>query len=188
MNALASILGAVYVMSEFGLSVVKRARRGEAQVADQGSLALIWLVVGFSMFSAYSLKYAVPQFDFQSLGVAASVAGAVLFVVGLAIRWYAIIYLGRFFTVNVAIAHDHKLIEDGPYRYVRHPAYSGGLLAFVGLGLCIGNWVSLAVVLVPILSVFLWRIHVEEAALLTGLGAPYRSYMDRTKRLIPGVY
>ena len=56
------------------------------------------------------------------------------------------------------------------------------------LALCIGNWVSIAVMAVPILSVFLWRIHVEEAALLSGLGSQYRSYMDRTKRLIPDVY
>ena len=188
MTALASILSAVYVMSEFGLSMVKRARSGESRVADQGSLGLIWLVVGFSMFSAFSLKYALPQFDFQSLTGAVTLIGTAVFVAGLAFRWYAIIYLGRFFTVNVAIARDHKLIADGPYRYVRHPAYSGGLLAFLGLGLCIGNWVSIIVVAVPILSVFLWRIHVEEAALLSGLGAQYRSYMDRTKRLIPGIY
>jgi protein-S-isoprenylcysteine O-methyltransferase Ste14 len=174
-------------MSEFGLSTFKRARSGESRVADQGSLAMIWLVVGFSMFSAFSLKYAMPQFDFQSPTAAASI-GTAVFVAGLAIRWYAIICLGRFFTVNVAIVSDHKLIENGPYRYVRHPAYSGGLLAFLGLGLCIGNWVSIAVIAIPILSVFLWRMHVEEAALLSGLGNPYRSYMDRTKRLIPGVY
>jgi protein-S-isoprenylcysteine O-methyltransferase len=187
MNALAQILSAVYVLSEFGLSAFRRARSGESRLADQGSLAMIWLVVGFSMFSAFSLKYAVPQFDFQFLRAAALI-GTAVFVAGLAIRWYAIIYLGRFFTVNVAIARDHKLIEGGPYRYVRHPSYSGGLLAFLGLGLSIGNWVSLVVVAVPILSVFLWRIHVEEAALLSGLGDHYRSYMIRTKRLIPGVY
>jgi protein-S-isoprenylcysteine O-methyltransferase len=187
MNALASILGAVYVMSEFGLSVFKRARSGESRVADQGSLPMIWLVVGLSMFSAFSLNYAVPQLEFRS-PAAAAFGGTALFVAGLAIRWYAIIYLGRFFTVNVAIARDHELIEDGPYRRVRHPAYSGGLLAFLGIGLCIGNWASIAVIVIPILSVFLWRIHVEEAALLSGLGDQYRSYMNRTKRLIPGVY
>jgi protein-S-isoprenylcysteine O-methyltransferase len=186
MNALASILGAVYVVSEFGLSAFKRAS-GESRAADQGSLAMIWLVVGFSMFSAFSLRYALPQFGFRFPALAASI-GTAVFAVGLAIRWYAIIYLGRFFTVNVAIAQDHKLIEGGPYRHVRHPSYSGGLLAFLGLGLCIGNWVSLVVVAVPILAVFLWRIHVEEAALLAGLGNQYRSYMDRTKRLIPGIY
>jgi protein-S-isoprenylcysteine O-methyltransferase len=188
MKSLASILSAVYVISELGLSMVKRARTAESRFADQGSLGLIWLVVGLSMFSAFSLKYALPQFDFQFRTTDATLIGTAAFVAGLAIRWYAIIHLGRFFTVNVAIAHDHRLIEEGPYRYVRHPAYSGGLLAFLGLGLCIGNWVSIAVMAVPIFSVFLWRIHVEEAALLSGLGGQYRNYMDRTKRLIPGVY
>ena len=188
MNALASILAAVYVASELGLSIVKRARSGKSRLADQGSLALLWIVISCSMFLAFSQKYAMPQFDLRTLAVPATAIGAVLFAAGLAIRWYAIIYLGRFFTVNVAIASDHKLIDGGPYRFVRHPSYSGAQLAFLGLGLCIGNWASIAIVAIPILSVFLWRIHVEEAALLLGLGDQYRRYMDRTKRLIPGVY
>jgi protein-S-isoprenylcysteine O-methyltransferase len=187
-NALASILAAVYVASEFALSIAKRARSGKTRLADQGSLALLWIVISCSMFLAFSEKYDAPQFDFRSLAVPAMAIGAVVFVAGLAIRWYAIIYLGRFFTVNVAIASDHKLIDGGPYRFVRHPSYSGALLAFLGLGLCIGNWASIAVMAIPILAVFLWRIHVEESALLRGLGNQYRSYMDRTKRLIPGIY
>jgi protein-S-isoprenylcysteine O-methyltransferase len=187
-NALASILAAVYVASEIGLNIVKRARSGKTRLADRGSLALLWIVISCSMFLAFSQKYETPQFDFQTLAVPASAVGAVFFVAGLVIRWYAIIYLGRFFTVNVAIANDHKLIDGGPYRYVRHPSYSGALLAFFGLALCVGNWASLAIIAIPILAVFLWRIHVEEAALLRGLGDQYRSYMDRTKRLIPGVY
>jgi protein-S-isoprenylcysteine O-methyltransferase len=178
-NALASILAAVYVASEFALSIVKRARSGKSRLADRGSLALLWIVISCSMFLAFSQKHETPQFDFRTLAVPATAMGVVVFVAGLAIRWYAIIYLGRFFTVNVAIASDHELIDGGPYRYVRHPSYSGALLAFFGLGLCIGN---------SILAVFLWRIHVEEAALLRGLGNQYQSYMDRTKRLIPGVY
>ena len=188
MNALASILAGVYVASEIGLNIVKRARSGKTRLADRGSLALLWIVISCSMFLAFSQKYASPQFDFRTLAVPATAIGALFFVAGLAIRWHAIIYLGRFFTVNVAIANDHKLIDGGPYRYVRHPSYSGALLAFLGLALCIGNWASLAIIAVPILAVFLWRIHVEETALLRGLGNEYQSYMDRTKRLIPGVY
>lgn len=187
MNLLAAFSG-IYVASEIGLGIVKRARSSESRIADQGSLGLIWVVVSCSMFLAFSLRYSRPQYDFRSAAPIAAALGTALFLAGLAIRWYAIIYLGRFFTVNVAIAKDHKLIEGGPYRYVRHPAYSGALLAFFGLGLCLGNWMSLAAVAIPILAVFLWRIHVEEAALLAGLGSQYRSYMDRTKRLFPGVY
>ena len=61
-------------------------------------------------------------------------------------------------------------------------------MAFLGLGLCLGNWVSMWVMFVPIFLVFLRRMNVEEAALLQGLGEPYRNYMRRTKRLVPGLY
>jgi protein-S-isoprenylcysteine O-methyltransferase len=114
--------------------------------------------------------------------------GVVVFFTGIALRWYAIIYLGRYFTVNVAIAADHRVIETGPYRYVRHPSYTGALTAFLGLGLCLANWLSLACAVIPTLCVFLWRIRIEEAALVEGLGGKYRDYMRHTRRLIPAIY
>ena len=61
-------------------------------------------------------------------------------------------------------------------------------MAFVGLGLCLGNWGSLAVLVVPVVPAFSWRIRVEEAALTRALGDAYRGYMRRTKRLIPALY
>jgi protein-S-isoprenylcysteine O-methyltransferase len=185
MNRLVSILGAIFTVSEITLSIRKRASSGES---DRGSLKLIWIVIGGSVFAAFSASFALPGANFAALIAPARVAGTAVFAVGLTLRWYAIIYLGRFFTVNVAIAADHQLIESGPYRYVRHPSYTGALMAFLGLGLCIGNWVSIALILVPTSLVYLWRMRVEEAALLQALGDQYRSYMDRTKRLIPGVY
>jgi protein-S-isoprenylcysteine O-methyltransferase len=187
-NQLASLMGAIYWVSEIALSVRKRAAGSrESQLADRGSLRLLWIVIGCSVFAAFFLSFAIPEADLNSFRPARPV-GILFFVLGLMLRWYAIIYLGRFFTVNVAIAADHQVIEGGPYRYIRHPSYTGALMAFLGLGLCIGNWVSLAVLLVPVAGVFLWRMHVEESALLQGLGDRYRSYMARTKRLIPGVY
>jgi protein-S-isoprenylcysteine O-methyltransferase len=116
------------------------------------------------------------------------VLGIGVFVMGLALRFYSVMYLGRFFTINVAIASDHRLIDRGPYRFIRHPSYTGVLMLFFGLGLGLGNWVSVVIIMVPIFAAFLWRMRVEEAALLEALGEPYRNYMRRTKRLIPWIY
>ncbi|HEU6448587.1 MAG TPA: isoprenylcysteine carboxylmethyltransferase family protein [Verrucomicrobiae bacterium] len=107
---------------------------------------------------------------------------------GIVLRWYAILYLGRFFTVNVAIAEDHRLIDTGPYHFIRHPSYTGSLLSALGVAMSLQNWISFLIVFVSILAVTLWRIHIEEQALAEGLGQPYRSYMKRTKRLVPGIY
>jgi protein-S-isoprenylcysteine O-methyltransferase len=140
-----------------------------------------------SVALAFNLEYSFPAAAMNA-APALRYLGIALFVAGLALRWYAIVHLGRFFTVNVSIAADHRLIDTGPYRIVRHPSYTGALMAFLGLGLCIANWASLLSLLVPICLAFLRRIHVEEAVLLQALGDQYRDYMRRTKRLIPAIY
>jgi protein-S-isoprenylcysteine O-methyltransferase len=181
------VLGFIYFCSELALTSRRRAEEGAAGDADRGSLKLLWIVIGISMFFGFGLAHAVPGASLDGIpGV--RIAGIVLFAAGLALRWYSIMHLGRFFTVNVAIAADHRLIDTGPYRLVRHPSYTGALAAFAGLGLCLANWVSLAVILLPVTLVFLRRIRVEEAALAEALGDSYRNYMRRTKRLIPAIY
>jgi protein-S-isoprenylcysteine O-methyltransferase Ste14 len=187
-GAIPSVLGMMYALSELVLSLLKRADRGESRVSDRGSLRLLWIVIMASVACAFSAAFQWPTLGMDRLAAPARALGVVVFAAGLIIRWRAIIYLGRFFTVNVAIRSDHRLIDDGPYRHVRHPSYTGAVMAFVGLGLCMGNWASLLLLTVPILAVFLWRMRVEEAALLQGLGAAYESYMRRTRRLIPFVY
>jgi len=186
-DSMAWVLGLIYVLSELGLTLKKRAKADESRDADRGSLALIWIVIVASVTLAFNAAYALPAAGMTEvrtlrfLGIAA-------FAAGLAIRWYAIVHLGRFFTVNVAIAASHRVIDTGPYRFVRHPSYTGALMAFLGLALCLANWASLVILLVPVFLVFLRRMHVEEGALLQALGDEYRDYMRRTKRLIPAVY
>jgi protein-S-isoprenylcysteine O-methyltransferase len=116
------------------------------------------------------------------------VTGVVLFAAGLVFRWWAIITLGRFFTMDVTIEKDHELVERGPFRLVRHPSYTGVLLAFVGYALTLRNWGAMLVILVPIFVAFVRRMKVEEEALSRALGDRYAGYMKRTKRLIPGIY
>jgi protein-S-isoprenylcysteine O-methyltransferase len=180
------ILGFLYALSEAGLVWLKRSGKAAAD-ADRGSLPLIWLVIGASVAAAFLCANALPGLALGPAGIWRP-AGAAVFAAGIGVRWYAILSLGRFFTVNVAIASDHQLVETGPYRRVRHPSYTGALLAFLGLGLCLDNWASLAALVVPVSVVFWWRMRIEEAALLETFGERYRDYMRRTRRLIPFIY
>ncbi|HEV8194260.1 MAG TPA: isoprenylcysteine carboxylmethyltransferase family protein [Ktedonobacterales bacterium] len=115
-------------------------------------------------------------------------AGIALMLLGAAFRAYAIRVLGRYFIVTVAIGPDQPVIDAGPYRYIRHPAYSGALLALLGVGLTLTNWASLAVLVICNLVGFAYRVAVEEQALREVLGPPYIAYMGRTRRFIPFVF
>jgi protein-S-isoprenylcysteine O-methyltransferase len=79
-------------------------------------------------------------------------------------------------------------VQEGLYRWVRHPSYLGALIAFLGFALALGNWWSVAVFALVTPAAYLFRIREEDAALAAALGEPYRDYCRRTKRLIPGVY
>lgn len=176
----------VFAFSELGLLVFKRSKGG-AKSADNGSLRGLWLVIALAIYAAIDVSYRWPRFAFPSSG-ALYVFAIVLFVCGLGLRWWSIIHLGRFFTVNVAIAKDHRIVDDGPYRLLRHPSYTGALVGFCGLALMLGNWLSAALLLVPITAMFLWRIGIEERALSAAFGPAYEAYKARTKRLVPFVY
>lgn len=180
----AYVLGAVFGISELGLSLFKRSK-GDASSKDRSSLALIWTVIGVALFFAFGLSRQGPPLP---AGQVLYPVGVALTLGGIALRWFAILWLGRWFTVNVAIAADQPLVDTGPYRFVRHPSYTGALLAFLGLGLCIGHWLSLVIIMLPALAVFGWRIHVEEAVLAEAFGPRWTAYAARTKRLLPGIY
>lgn len=179
-------LSALLLASEVTLAVAKRSKV-HAGEKDRSTLLLLWLVICASIFAGFFLRAAFPQVSLPHPRFF-YIAGLVLFILGLIIRWIAIIYLGRFFTVNVAIAEDHELVTTGPYHYVRHPSYTGTLLVFFGFGLCMLNLFSLTAIFVPIAAAFLWRMHVEEQALRQAFGDRYEIYIANTARLLPGVY
>lgn len=180
------LVGAALFVSEVALVFAKRSKSRTAG-KDRFTLPLLWTVIGASIFAGFFLRAAFPQGRLPHPQVF-YVLGLILFVLGLIVRWIAIVHLGRFFTVNLAIAEDHQLITTGPYRFVRHPSYTGTLLIFLGFGLCMLNIFSLAAEFLPISAAFLWRMHVEEAALKDAFGEQYRSYAASTRRLIPFVY
>jgi protein-S-isoprenylcysteine O-methyltransferase len=179
------LLGVAYGLSEAGLGLLKRSRDDSVD-ADDSSLRMLWITIMLAVTAGFLVSSRAPAAAIANRAV--FWAGCALFGLGLALRWYSIMYLGRFFTVNVAIHSGHEVIDTGPYRFIRHPSYAGALLAFLGLALSLANWWSLALIMVPVLWAFSRRISVEESALASALGAPYIQYMARTKRLAPFIY
>jgi len=150
-------------------------------------MALLWVVITGSVTAGVWLQS-------HELGRIAVTPGRlrqvalVLLVAGLGVRWAAILTLGKLFNTNVAVHADHAIVRRGLYGRVRHPAYSGLLLAFAGLGLSFGNWLSVAVVVVPIGAAIRHRIAVEERVLVEAFGQEYIDYMSVTNRLVPWIY
>jgi protein-S-isoprenylcysteine O-methyltransferase len=180
------VLGSLFGLSELLLALLKRSKEGSIS-RDRGSLWLLWAVILACIGLANASVLLVPGLESAWLHTI-RLYGATLFVAGLALRWYSIIHLGRFFTVNVAIAADQRVVDSGPYRLIRHPSYAGALAAFLGLGICSENYLALLLLVLPVGLAFLRRISIEEAALNEALGTSYSAYAKRTKRLIPWFY
>jgi len=114
--------------------------------------------------------------------------GSIIIWLGLTLRFWAVQTLGKYFRTTVMIQKDHTVIESGPYKILRHPSYTGDLLAIIGVGIGMDNWIGLILMLLISLWAFHKRIVVEEQTLVQSLGCGYCDYMKRTKRLIPFIY
>ena len=186
MNLFFNIVYGCWLLSEIILNRVLRSRQGDQPLKGKHSLTIIWVTAIASAFTAGQLAEHT-QFPLANWGGIGH-TGIGLILLGMIIRLIAIVSLGRFFTVDVAIRQGHTLKKDGIYKYVRHPAYTGSLLSFYGFGISLNNWVSLLVVVIPVTAAFLYRIRVEEAMLSASLGGVYDEYKKHTYRLIPGIY
>ncbi len=188
MNITGAFLGFGFLISEVGLSRWRTSARATGtRKMDAGSLRVLWIVIASSITAGVWLAM-LGVGPALSAGFPWGWVSLSIFAAGTALRWWAIYYLGRFFTVDVAVAADHRIVDTGPYRLVRHPSYTGLLLQFAGLSLSFGNVLSAVVIILPILLALLYRIQVEEAALRLGLGEAYAVYTQRTARLIPWIF
>jgi protein-S-isoprenylcysteine O-methyltransferase Ste14 len=156
--------------------------------ADRNSRLLVYVAVVAGMLGGFALAGAVHGAGIRDGRWPVFVVGLVLMSVGIGIRHWAVALLGRYFTTDVRIHPDQTVIESGPYRWVRHPSYTGMLITFVGLGLVLGNWAALAALIVLPTIGLVVRIRVEERALLDGLGEPYRRFAAGRARLVPGLW
>lgn len=174
----------LWVLSELvGGGIIPMLRRsgGATKKKDDGSVLLIRVLMYVSVMIAilFDLKNIamLPDWFFYP--------GIVLIVIGIFVRQWSIFVLGRFFTIAVSVQKNQKVIDHGPYRYIRHPSYLGLFLIIIGIGLALHSWGGILVLILMNGIAFGYRMHVEETVLVSELGDDYIRYMKRTKRLIP---
>jgi protein-S-isoprenylcysteine O-methyltransferase Ste14 len=117
---------------------------------------------------------------------AAHVLGMLFFLAGAVYRLWAVRALGEFYSHKVQTVSNHTIVDSGPYRFTRHPAYMGMIIAHVGICLYFFNWVVLAVFCLVMVPAIIFRIIVEEKVLFEVDG--YDAFAKSRKRLIPAVW
>ena len=176
----------LFAVGEYVMRFRSRFNRGGKRAERWSLLVVVAAVVG-GMLGGLQLAH----WHAASIGAARwplFVVGLALMATGVLVRQWAVFVLGRFFTVDVRVHPNQTVIDRGPYRWVRHPSYSGLVLFFVGVGLAVSNWASLIVLALVPTAGLLVRIHSEERALIAGLGEPYRRYAATRRRLFPGIW
>ena len=163
--------------------IIPRRRRGGSEVQERkrGLNFTTWLgweaLVVFTLVSVSFKLFILPGDAFF--------AGIIIFLSGVGIRQWAVAVLGKYFSHVVGIQKDQKVIDIGPYHYVRHPSYTGILLIQVGIALMFQSWAAVLVAAISFSLAYGHRILKEEKFLVEELGDSYRQYMAKTKRIIP---
>jgi protein-S-isoprenylcysteine O-methyltransferase Ste14 len=176
----------VWIIPErIGSLVLRSARDPTARRQDRGSLVVLYATIIVGVGTGFVLAVEWPSAAIPWLRPEVTLVGLILMPLGVALRWWSIVTLGRYFTLDVAVRSTQTVVQSGPYRFVRHPSYSGTLLTLLGVGLALANWASVVVILACGLAGLLYRVRVEERALAEALGQPYVDYMRHTRRFIP---
>lgn len=180
-------VGVVAAMAAFTAVylAVARRRRGEVVLVERRHASTFLLAAAASFGLVVSildgpLERGRPGWAMLAGGIAILLAGS-------ALRIAARRALGRNFSAVISTTRDQQLVTSGPYRFVRHPAYAGSILVWVGGALALGSWIGALATLVALVPAILFRISREEAQLCAHFGALYDDYARQTKKLVPGV-
>ena len=179
-------LAYLFGISETILAITRRSKKKTVKIKrDRGSLIIMYVVFTISMTAGFFLA------DFRSQTLIRYIMislGLLIYLSGLFIRWTSIIQLKKAFTVDVAINKEHELKTDGLYKIIKHPAYLGLFMIFLGLSISMNSLLSVLVIAIPVFLAIAYRIKVEEAVLIEEFGSKYKEYSESTKRIIPFIY
>ncbi|HCU11012.1 MAG TPA: hypothetical protein DGB72_02680 [Gemmatimonadetes bacterium] len=152
---------------------------------DGGSLRVLLGGMWIALLIAFGLAFVRAWLFPPGARLPLFAVGLSLIALGSLLRRYCFRTLGQYFTGDVRARSDQPVIRAGPYRLVRHPSYTAGMMMFIGIGLALGSWFSFILLTIATIATYCYRVVVEERALLDAIGEPYRSYMKETKRFIP---
>jgi protein-S-isoprenylcysteine O-methyltransferase Ste14 len=182
------IIGFSYLYGFFEVFMNLR-QRSRSKITTSNDKSSLWWLYGFITLG-YALSFAIGATKIGRIYAWNTLfaVGMALFVIGFIIRIHSLLTLKQYFTYSVAKVENHKIIETGMYKFIRHPGYLGQLIIFFGISISISNWLSIPAMMIPVTLGYLYRISVEERFMLEQLGEDYLNYRARTKRLIPMVY
>ena len=177
----------VFAASEYVIRVRSAINRSGAK-REWKSLFVVLIGLGGGIGGAIVIAEKVTTTAIGFARVEFFVVGIVVMAAGIAFRIWSVVTLGRYFTVQVQVRDDQAVVDTGPYRYLRHPSYTGLLAICLGIGLALDNWLALIVAVVLPTAALVIRIRVEERVLLAGIGEPYARFAATRSRLIPHVW
>lgn len=184
----AVVFWAVFVWCFFPeRSIVQRATAESKKEGskDGGSIQVIMAAGMITGIAGFGLAY-WTQMSITSLArLLVFYAGILVLLLGSLLRRLCFKTLGEHFTGDVRARADQPVIQTGPYRWVRHPSYTAGMIMNLGVGLALTSWVSIAFLISGTIIGYAYRVRVEERALLAEIGAPYEEFMRTRKRFIP---
>ena len=188
--AKAVVLAANVVMIAIRAPHGSRSRRVKVVKDCKGRLEVALLIVAMLGFLVPLIWIASPLFAFADypLRPGALVAGIVCFVLGLWLFQRSHADLGEFWSITLQVRERHRLVTEGVYRRIRHPMYASLFLFSIGQLLVLPNWVAGPAYLVAFGLLYALRVRAEERMMLDTFGADYAAYMERTRRLVPGVW
>jgi protein-S-isoprenylcysteine O-methyltransferase len=162
-------------------------RKGDSVVFWDRRVILIRLLEAAGV-GVYLLAAHVCRWNFSlRAGPRAGMAGLALTVAGVILASWSKIRLGRHFSTTLGVKKNHQLIDSGPYRWMRHPMYTGLLGVLLGGALAYDSGAVLILLFLPFSVFFYWQSMVEEKLLAGHLGRAYREYQAGTGRLLPRI-
>jgi protein-S-isoprenylcysteine O-methyltransferase len=164
-----------------------RTSRRSVERRDGGSFWVLHVGIAVGCVLAFTLCRYRPFGITTRLGLWAPYAGAALVLTGLGLRWWAVRTLGPLFTRDVRVEERQQVVDAGPFRWMRHPSYTGLVLELAGLGLAVRSSLSFVLIVALAITTVLYRVRIEERALVDSLGDEYVRYARRVRRFVPFV-